>query len=355
MDLFVEMKKSLPGFNLNIKFEGIKERIGLLGASGSGKSMTLRCIAGLVNPDEGKIIVNGKTFFDSEKGVNLKPKERKVGFLFQNYALFPHLTVHENIAFGLSGFSNIDKSYKILKIMEKFHLTGLENRYPQQISGGQQQRVALARAIAPEPEILLLDEPFSALDEHLRLHMLKEILEILKEFEGSTILVTHNMEEAYRMCEKIAVLSRGELHAFGPKKDVFEKPVTMETARFMGCKNIVEAVSISDGYIEIPLWNIKLKIASKTVGKKGFCCIRANHIKLCEGDNYDNILKARIVGNVESPFGQTVYLRFGESTSDFSDFHIQWEIQKETWEYVKTLKQPFNVCLPLDKVIFLSK
>ena len=198
MELYVDIKKKFPGFSLNIQFEGSKERIGLLGASGSGKSMTLRCIAGLVKPDEGKIIVNGKIFFDSEKGINLKPQNRKVGFLFQNYALFPHLTIKENIAFGIIGLSYSDRDLKVLQLLEKFHLTGLENRYPHQVSGGQQQRVALARTIATEPDILLLDEPFSALDEHLRSHMTKEMLGFLKEFNGSTLFVTHNMEEAYQ-------------------------------------------------------------------------------------------------------------------------------------------------------------
>lgn len=355
MDIYVDIKKSLPDFNLNIEFEGGKERIGLLGASGSGKSMTLRCIAGLIKPDEGKIIVNGKTFFDSKKGINLKAKERKVGFLFQNYALFPHLTVYENISFGLFGLSQIDKSFKVSKIINKFHLTGLENRYPEQISGGQQQRTALARAIVPEPEIILLDEPFSALDEHLRSNMLVEMLRILKEFEGSTLFVTHNMDEAYRFCDKLALLSQGELHDFDMKKDVFETPRTIEAARITGCKNIVEAIRIDEEYIEIPIWKIKLKTISKTKTKNGFLGIRANHIKLCEMDDSENILSARIVENIESPFGQTVYLKFEGNINNSADYDVQWEVSKNIWDKVDKNSKHIRLVIPKEKVIYLSR
>ena len=352
MELYVDIRKNLPGFVLNIKFEGLKERIALLGASGSGKTMTLRCIAGLVKPDEGKVIVNGKTFFDSKKGINIKPKHRKVGFLFQNYALFPHLTVKDNIAFGIRGLSDQERNLKVSQLMERFGLMDLKNRYPHLISGGQQQRTALARTIATEPDIILLDEPFSALDEHLRSHMAREILEILKEFNGPTLFVTHNIEEAYQLCEKIAVLCSGELHVFGNKKDVFENPQTSEAARITGCKNIVEAVRVDDEYIEIPLWNIKLKTDSKVKAGKGCYGVRANHIQLSNGDNSGNVFKAKIVGNIETQLRQTVYLQFAEAPNGNSDYHIQWEVSKDVWDKISKEQGLLNIRLPKDKMYF---
>lgn len=353
MDLYVEIKKRFPGFNLDIKFEGSKERIGLLGASGSGKSMTLRCIAGLVKPDEGKIMVNGKVFFDSEKKINLKPQNRKVGFLFQNYALFPHMTIKENIAFGILGLSDYQRNNKIMKLLDKFHLTGVENRYPLQISGGQQQRVALARTIATEPEIILLDEPFSALDEHLRTHMTKEMLEYLKEFNGNTIFVTHNMEEAYRICENLAVLSNGKVHAFGNKKEVFESPKTSEAAKITGCKNIVPGNCVDEEFVEVPSWNIKLRSKSYIKSKNGYCGIRANHIELASGNSLENVFKAKIVGNIETPFRQTVYLKFENVVNDFVDCLIQCEVGKDIWEKISEESEIF-VHLPKDKIMYFE-
>lgn len=355
MELYVEIKKKFHGFNLDIQLEGSKERIGLLGASGSGKSMTLRCIAGLVKPDEGKIIVNGKIFFDSEKKINIKPQNRKVGFLFQNYALFPHLTIQENIAFGIMGLSNSQRNHKVMNLLEKFHLAGLEGRFPNQISGGQQQRVALARTIATEPEIILLDEPFSALDEHLRSHITKEMLEYLKEFNGNTIFVTHNMEEAYRICDKLAVLSNGKVHAFGNKKEVFENPKTSEAAKITGCKNIVPGNCVDEEYVEVPSWNIKLKSNSYIKSQIRYCGIRANHIELGSRVSSENVFRAKIVGNIETPFRQTIYLKFENEVSESNNYHIQWEVGKDIWNKLDIKSGSINVYLPEDKVMFFEK
>ena len=166
MSLFVDIRKKLKGFSLNVSFETNGDYLGVLGSSGSGKSMTLKCIAGIETPDEGLIILNGKVLFDSKKKINLKPQERNIGYLFQNYALFPNMTVEKNIGIGLKG-SKYEKNRKINEIIEAFHLQGLEKKYPRQLSGGQQQRVALARCIIYKPDVLMLDEPFSALDTYL--------------------------------------------------------------------------------------------------------------------------------------------------------------------------------------------
>lgn len=210
MELDVNIKKKLQGFKLEVSFKTENGIVGLLGASGSGKSMTLRCIAGLEEPDSGYIELNGRILYDSEKGINLPSRKRKIGFLFQNYALFPHMTVEENIMFGLGKLSHARQSEKVDRIISMMHLTGLEKRYPNQLSGGQQQRVALARALVVEPEALFLDEPFSALDEHLRCHMVNQMTDSLSEYKGVTLFVTHNMEEAYHVCSDLIILSGGE-------------------------------------------------------------------------------------------------------------------------------------------------
>ena len=221
MTLMIDIEKKLPGFLLKVNMEFGNEIIGILGASGSGKTMLLNSIAGLVWPDKGKILQDGSASYDSLKKINLPPRERKVGYLFQRYALFPHMTVAENIAFGLSSTDRGEKEKKIDELLDRFHIGEIRNRYPSQISGGQQQRAALARAMASDPGILLLDEPFSALDSFLKNHMRKEMETYLKDFRGTTLLVTHDLEEAYRLCDRILIIRQGKAEAFGSREDIF--------------------------------------------------------------------------------------------------------------------------------------
>jgi molybdate transport system ATP-binding protein len=205
MSLYVKIKKSLGEFSLNVEFEAGNEVLALLGASGCGKSMTLRCIAGVVKPDEGKIVLDGETIFDSEKKINLPPQKRHVGLLFQNYALFPNMTVEQNIRTVLAraGRSQNDREH-LASLMKSFYIEGLEDHYPSQLSGGQQQRVALARIIASGPKIIMLDEPLSALDSFLRWQLEQELMRLLESYPGTTLYVSHNRDEIYRICEKSA-------------------------------------------------------------------------------------------------------------------------------------------------------
>ena len=207
MSLYVDIEKDLGSFKLKVKFEQEDGIVGLLGQSGCGKSMTLRCIAGIVKPDKGKIISNGKVFFDSEKKINLTPQQRNIGFLFQNYALFPHMSVKQNIQLGIEKLSKEEKDEITKKYLKKFRLAGFEDRYPWQLSGGQQQRIALARALCLNPDILILDEPFSALDYQTRLMVTEDIYKILKQENITTIMVTHDISEAISMSDRVIVLS----------------------------------------------------------------------------------------------------------------------------------------------------
>lgn len=352
MGLHVDIKKKLPGFRLQAHLSCEQGIIGVLGASGAGKSMLLNCIAGLVGPDEGQITVNGKTFFDSSRKINLAPKDRKAGFLFQNYALFPHLTIEENIAFGLDKLSQADKRNKAAALMERFNLVNMGKRYPSQISGGQQQRVALARALAAEPEILLLDEPFSALDNHLKNHLMKDMLASLKEFKSNTLFVTHNMEEAYRLCDHIAVLNAGKMEAFASKDEVFLHPASLETAKITGCKNIAAAVRKSTYTAEIPEWGITLNTGRKIAGNNGFIGIRANHIMFAEGAG-ENCFPVWIADESQSPFRTTLYLKIGLAANHPDDYHIQWEISRDRRETISSIAQPFYLYLDPKHVFFV--
>lgn len=363
MGLSVDIVKKLPGFQLEIKFDCEHGIVGILGASGSGKSMLLNCIAGLVKPDEGNITLNGIPFFDSEKRINLPPRERKTGFLFQNYAMFPHLTIAENVTFGLGHLSKEDQKSRATELLNRFHLRDLGTRYPSQISGGQQQRVALARAMAVEPRILLLDEPFSALDDYLRMHMIKEMLASLKEFEGNTLFVTHNIEEAYHLCEKIIVLHNGSIETFSDKEDLFRHPLSLETAKITGCKNIASAVKSSDTTIRVPDWDITATTGIHIKQDNGFAGIRANHISLANGEDsstgghgvQENNYPVWIVDESEAPFRTTLYLKFGSAPTGQDEYHIQWEMSRDDREVIRKLPQPLWIHLDPTHVFFVEK
>src|SRR4029077_19812140 len=189
MSLEVAIEKDVPGFRLAVEFTTDGAPLGLLGPSGSGKTMTLRAIAGLETPDRGRIVLQGRVLYDSKLRVNVPARARRIGLLFQNYALFPHLNVAQNIAFGLRNLPETEKSQRIAKQLAAAHLDGLAERYPMTLSGGEQQRVALSRALAIEPAALLLDEPFSALDTHLRSALERQLREMLASYGGETLFV----------------------------------------------------------------------------------------------------------------------------------------------------------------------
>lgn len=354
MGLHVDIKKTLPGFKLQAQLSCEQGIVGVLGASGAGKSMLLKCIAGLVKPDEGQIIINGKTFYDSAKRINLPPKDRNTGFLFQNYALFPHLTIAENIAFSLNKLSKADKNKKAAALMERFNLVNMAQRYPAQISGGQQQRVALARALAAEPEILLLDEPFSALDNHLKNHLMKDMLLTLKEYKGYTLFVTHNIEEAYRLCERIAVIKSGRVDSYGLKEEVFQKPASFETARITGCKNITKATRKTERTVELPDWGITVTADTEIKSDIGYAGIRANHIEPAPDDSCENCFPVWIADESQSPFRTTLYLKIGSAPNHLDDYHIQWEISRNQREIIDNAAPPLYIFLHPRQIFFVS-
>lgn len=233
MGLSVRLLKIVKGFTLDVEWEIGDELAILFGGSGSGKSMTLQLIAGLMKPDAGFIRSNGNVFFDKTSGINISPQERSLGYVFQDRILFPHMTVRGNIAYGLKNASGSEKEEKVKEMIRLFHLQGLEDMSPSEISGGQKQRVALARALIGKPKALLLDEPFSALDNPLRLEMRKFLQEICVEFQIPVILVTHDVFEAYTMGDQVIVYSSGKVMEKGTPAEIFHLPADLQIEKVL--------------------------------------------------------------------------------------------------------------------------
>ena len=233
MKLRVEVEKIFRDFHLQIAFETEGEVFALLGASGSGKSMTLKCIAGIEKPDRGLVTLGGRTLFDSAAGVDLPPQQRRVGYLFQDYALFPHVTVAQNVGCG--------SPERAAEYIGRFRLRGKENLFPAQLSGGERQRTAIARMLAASPELIMLDEPLSALDAHLKFSLEEELVLAIEEKGGQALLVSHDREEIYRLADRIAVLDGGGLSCIQKKRDLFARPATAAAARLAGWENVMPA------------------------------------------------------------------------------------------------------------------
>ena len=233
--LSVTAHKRFGDFTLDASWSSDQPIVALVGPSGSGKTLTLQCIAGLITPDSGRIVAAGRTLFDSTKRISLRPQERRIGYVFQGYALFPHMTVAQNIAYGVKG---IDRTKSVI---EGLGLSTLTSRYPADLSGGQQQRVALARALATDPDVLLLDEPFSALDAPLRRELSTELGQTLREWGKLAVLVTHDLPEAYQIADMVVLYEHGSTTGAVPKNDLLWNPSSERVARLIGARNVLRA------------------------------------------------------------------------------------------------------------------
>ncbi len=228
MGLTVSIKKKVNGFSLDTAWEIGNELAVLFGCSGSGKSLTLQVIAGLMQPDYGFVRLNERTLYDSSSGKNLAPQERSFGYVFQALALFPHMTILENILYGAHGLLKTEREQRAGDMIVRFRLAGLEKKYPLEISGGQKQRVALARALIRRPDALLLDEPFSALDNPLRIEMQQFLKELHREFPIPIVFVTHDVLEAHSMADRIIVYANGSVAQSGTPNEIFSSPSCQE-------------------------------------------------------------------------------------------------------------------------------
>lgn len=330
MSLYIDIEKHFSSFNLDVNFEHEKGILGFLGASGSGKSMSLKCISGLATPSKGKIIVNNKIFFNSKEKINLPPQKRKVGYLFQNYALFPNMNILENIEIGISNLNDSEKKALSRDYIERLGLSGLEKHFPWQLSGGQQQRVALARALIISPDILLLDEPFSALDQHLRNNLEKELVSILKDYSGNVIFVTHDIAEAYRICDYIIIYENGKSLKKREKKELFKHPKSLCEATLTGCKNISKATKTGDSTIYAENWGHEFVVNDEVPDNVEYICIRAHDIEICNEPIVENTFPYEIDNIIENPFEFTLHMRNNDkSTSNL----IEYKLEKKNMNY----------------------
>jgi molybdate transport system permease protein len=381
--LELHIAKQLPDFTLDVALRAEDDApLGILGPSGAGKTMLLRCIAGLETPDRGNIVLQDRVLFDSERKINVPARLRRVGLLFQHFALFPHRTVAQNIEFGVRHLPVAEREKRMAELARKTHVTGLEHRYPRELSGGEQQRVALARALATEPEALMLDEPLSAMDTYLRGQIEAQLQETFQEYRRPSLLVTHSMEEAYRLCRRLLVLSRGRVAAFGGMEEIFRRPPTAEVARLTGCKNISRAKMISPGTIEAIDWGCRVGVAETVAGEAAYVAIRAHHIDFVEasmpGASVENVFPCWLARSSETPFRITLFLSLREPgkpvvtdaanaagvtgvteleprNDGAAEFDLQAEVFKEKWERFRDQPQPWHVRLSPTALFLMPK
>ncbi len=274
--LSVDIKKKVAGFTLDVSFECGAERLGLLGVSGCGKSMTLKCIAGIEKPDSGRIVLDGNVLYDSEKKIDLRPQQRSVGYLFQQYALFPNMTVQQNIAICVSDRKKADAV--AAEMIKKLGLSGLEHKRPGNLSGGQQQRTALARILVNEPKLLLLDEPFSALDSFLKWELETQLSDMLRSYGGVSVFVSHNRHEIYRICDSVCVLSGGKSEPVCSVKQLFERPKTVAGCKLAGFNNFTKVERVSENVVKALDWDVDLNISLREIEQNSVAAIRAEKV-----------------------------------------------------------------------------
>ncbi len=353
--LIIDIETQLPGFQLKVAFSTDEQPLGLLGESGAGKSMILRNIAGIETPTKGRIVLNGRVLFDSQSKINLPARDRRIGFLVQNYALFPHMSVAQNIAFGLpKKLSASAIRQQVETHLIALQLQGLADRYPHQLSGGQQQRVALARALASQPEALLLDEPFSALDSYLRSQLAQQMIETLKSYNGVTLFVTHDMEEAYRVCPNLLVMQQGKAVQYGSKHDIFERPTTVSVAQLTGCKNFSRANIKASQQVEAIDWGCTLRVVEPVPDSLSHVGIRAHQLSFTKDLSDENTLPCWLVETIETPHRMTLFLKLNQPPTNASDYHLQAEVFKEKWATLKDQPLPWHLRIDPLRLILLK-
>ena len=348
--LSVTARRRFGDFTLDAAWTSDQPIVALVGPSGSGKTLTLQCIAGLISPDSGRIVSAGRTLFDSSERIDLRPQQRRIGYVFQGYALFPHMTVAQNVAYGLrvrgSGESG---SGRTKAIVDRLGLGALMSRYPADLSGGQQQRVALARALATDPDLLLLDEPFSALDAPLRRELSGELAQTLREWGKIAVLVTHDLPEAYQIADVVVLYEHGGTTAAVSKNDLLWHPTSERVARLIGARNILRAtIANSNGESIVLDWRGGQLEAARSpshqlharAGDPLAFFVRPEYVRLIrknrvvtEGLRQTNLLHGEIVGERDEGTTWVLFFRLarpGEPSQGAYDLEI--EIPKLVYE-----------------------
>ena len=346
--LYADIHRRIGGFELNVLIESDASRIGILGESGSGKSMTLKSIAGIEAVDSGHIEVDGRVLYDSSDKIDLKPQKRNVGYMFQNYALFPTMSVMKNVMAGL-GRPTDENRNKAMEMLKRFRMDGFEDKLPGELSGGQQQRVALARIMVTEPDLILLDEPFSALDSYLRDRMQVEMLEMLEDYSGQVVMVSHSRDELYRFSEELFIVSEGRIVRHGDTRSVFRNPEKAAAARLTGCKNLSAARRIDEHTVEALDWGLTLKL-KRTVPSSVNCVgYRAHSFEPVWGKARENCVKCDLIRVDDLPFEKNYYIR-----SHSSKAPLCWFVQGEEQRIMDERGLPDYLKLKEDAILLLE-
>ncbi len=340
--LEVALSLQVPGFDLDVSWSAGGGVAVLFGPSGAGKTLTLQCLAGLIPPNAGRIVVDGHVLFDSASGVNVPAQARRVGYVFQGYALFPHLTVTENVGFGLRDLPRARRAERAAAVIERLGLAGLEHRYPRELSGGQRQRVALGRALAIDPALLLLDEPLSALDAPLRRALRDELRALLTDLGTAAVLVTHDFTEAYRLGDRIVVYDAGRVVQSAPRSELLWQPASESVARIMGIRNVLRGTVVKATPDRIQFrWRGQLLEAVNSPSRSYLPAadspiaffIRPEYVRLIRKDrgpadpsHHMNLMDGVVVG--EEDFGTTWSLRIrltaaGEPAQGDHDLEVE--------------------------------
>lgn len=350
MAIEVRIHREFDDFKLDVQFQSESRRIGILGASGCGKSLTLKSIAGIERPETGKIESAGKVFFDSAKKIWMPPQERNVGYLFQNYALFPTITVEKNIGIALR-CGKKEKEKKVRDMIDRFSLQGLEKKLPGQLSGGQQQRTALARIMIYEPDMILLDEPFSALDGYLKEQTQRECLELLQDYPGTVILVSHSRDEIYRFSEEVLVMDGGKAVIQKTVKELFEHPQKVAAAKLTGCKNIEEIVWKDGKHLYVPGWDMVIPAGMGNVGDAQAIGIRAHEFTTERTESDGELVFPVYKPEVKEDLFE-YHVQF--FTSERAKTPVVWKVSKKLWD-VGEKGVPKWLHLKREHILFLER
>ena len=350
MAIEVRIHREFDDFKLDVQFQSESRRIGILGASGCGKSLTLKSIAGIERPETGKIESAGKVFFDSAKKIWMPPQERNVGYLFQNYALFPTITVEKTIGIALR-CGKKEKEKKVRDMIDRFSLQGLEKKLPGQLSGGQQQRTALARIMIYEPDMILLDEPFSALDSYLKEQTQRECLELLQDYPGTVILVSHSRDEIYRFSEEVLVIDGGKAVIKKTVKELFEHPQKVAAAKLTGCKNIEEIVWKDGKHLYVPGWDMVIPAGMGNVGDAQAIGIRAHEFTTERTESDGELVFPVYKPEVKEDLFE-YHVQF--FTSERAKTPVVWKVYKKLWD-VGEKGVPKWLHLKREHILFLER
>jgi molybdate transport system ATP-binding protein len=350
--LQVRIVKRLTGFALEAQWHAGHGVVALFGPSGAGKTLTLQCLAGLVRPDEGRIVVNGTVFFDGAAGIDVPTQKRRLGYVFQGYALFPHLSVADNVAYGLHGQPRDARRRRAGEVLERLGLGNLAARRPRELSGGQQQRVALGRALAVDPDLLLLDEPLSALDAPLRRQLRQELMTIVREWGKATVLVTHDLAEAFQLADRVVFYEAGRVVQQAPKTELLSAPASERVARLMGVRNILGGTVLKATPDRIQLgWRGQTLEAVNSPthsylpepGAPLSFFIRPEYVRLIRKDrapadaaHHMNLMAGRVVGEADFGTTWTLYFRLDEPGEPAQGDHdLEIEVPRMVYEILE--------------------